>query len=801
MRTAEGSSTSLSGTRPGLQILLLLAISLSIALAFQGSRGIYAPDEGYYVSVAQGMNETRDYVIPRSQLQTWLDKPPLNCWGIAAGLQVLHQNEWGARAFHGLCYVLTTLLIYSIGRSLGSRREGFLAGVIYATMIIPVTSANIITPDTPLVLWTTAAFLCFWKSLEPNARRSFLWKMLMCAAFGLGLLTKGPAALIPAGAMFVFLLLGRRAREYIVSPWVVPGFLLFCLTGLTWYIHVAREIPGALAYFIDNLVIGRTLSAKYSRNPGVEGILLYLAVIIAGTLPWSLAWWPAVLHQGKRLLTRASWHSLRADSGNLFLFTWVAVSMTVLCLARSKLPLYALPVVPALALATARMRIWHRPYRIWRSNPVGLSPRAILYLILWIGVLLALKMAAAHFPYHKDMRGLYASIKSDLASDNREVVAVEDHLEGLGLYTDSIIEHVTTRDVPYPFFVLPEKAINEIMEAHTSEYSPMFICRKPARAQYIRELLAKTGIAFRERQLPFSRYMFVCEPSRTDLGVVRLAFLGGLCGGDAGSRQHSIAAELRLVYTERSFSDGVILMGDNLCCGKSKSQRQSPAVVRGFEQAFAKLIERPVPFYAVLGEGDHDDGSESLQLQYPVFNMKGRRYYSQSFGDGLVELFALDSNTLASLGGRPGAVDSEQVDWLRASLAESRATWKLVAIHHPLYSTAREHSSDAGLIRLLEPLFTKYGVSLVIQAHNRVYERLAPIGGVVYLTCGNATGVDKGGLEPGSQIRSAGNDRSTGFVVVEFSKGACGVIAYDGLGNSVDEALLTRPGLEADSLP
>jgi len=119
MRTERDISISTTRRQRRSQILLLLIVALSIAFGFQGSRGIYAPDEGYYVSVAQEMNDSGDYLVPRSHLQPWLDKPPFNSWGIAVGMRLLGQNEWGARAFHGLCFALTTLLVYHLGRSLG----------------------------------------------------------------------------------------------------------------------------------------------------------------------------------------------------------------------------------------------------------------------------------------------------------------------------------------------------------------------------------------------------------------------------------------------------------------------------------------------------------------------------------------------------------------------------------------------------------------------------------------------------------------------------------------------------------
>lgn len=107
------------------------------------------------------MVETGDYLVPRLQHEPFLDKPPLSLWGIAFGLRFFGHSEWGARVFHALCFVLTGLLVDRLGTSLGSRREGWAGMAIWATMVLPVAAANVLTPDSPLGLWTTAAANAF----------------------------------------------------------------------------------------------------------------------------------------------------------------------------------------------------------------------------------------------------------------------------------------------------------------------------------------------------------------------------------------------------------------------------------------------------------------------------------------------------------------------------------------------------------------------------------------------------------------------------------------------------------------
>jgi 3',5'-cyclic AMP phosphodiesterase CpdA len=104
--------------------------------------------------------------------------------------------------------------------------------------------------------------------------------------------------------------------------------------------------------------------------------------------------------------------------------------------------------------------------------------------------------------------------------------------------------------------------------------------------------------------------------------------------------------------------------------------------------------------------------------------MQGRYY---TFTQGIVQFFALDTNENADW--------SNQLSWLDQELAKSKATWKIVFGHHPLYSSGM-HGSSSERIELLSPLFKQHSVQLYVNGHDHNYERTQPIEGTTYLTCG-----------------------------------------------------------------
>ncbi len=492
------------------KILLFFSLLLIFAFTFQGNRGIYSPDEGYYVSIAQSMLTTGNLLVPTLNEEIWLDKPPLSMWGIAAGLWIFSKTEFGARAFISICFIFTVMVVYFLGSAMKGHRYGLISGIIYATMVLPFSALNICTPDTPLTLFTTSSFLFFWLSIAPLTAPNPRWKMLMFISIGLGFLTKGPAVLVPLTAIIVFLFIQKRFISYFCSFWLIPAILLFLFIGFGWYIYIAYHIPGSLSYFIDNQIWGRTFSAKYSRNSSLAGLLIYPPTILLGALPWSLLWY----RKGREVITRFRESSskillLLNNPAGLLITLWIIVPFLVLSMARSRLTLYILPIFPALSLATANELIHFLDDRKHKKTN-ALSRRLTLFLSGWLFVLLLLKASVSYFPDRNDMRALFRAMQPYLPKHNYEIVSIDMHLEGLSFYLHSPVEPVTTKKTPYPFFILPERLQQELKEVKAAPQSFIFISDLKS-AQGLREYLNKSQIPFQEHPLPFQRNLVVTE--------------------------------------------------------------------------------------------------------------------------------------------------------------------------------------------------------------------------------------------------------------------------------------------------
>ena len=122
------------------------------------------PDEGLHASIAQEMVESGDWIVPHLLNEPFLDKPILYFWAIAASLKIFGMSEAAVRLPGLLFGMLGTLTTAAVAWRMLGRRTGLIAGVFYASMILPLALVQLPAHDVALVPWVNLALLCFWES-------------------------------------------------------------------------------------------------------------------------------------------------------------------------------------------------------------------------------------------------------------------------------------------------------------------------------------------------------------------------------------------------------------------------------------------------------------------------------------------------------------------------------------------------------------------------------------------------------------------------------------------------------------
>jgi len=163
----------------------------------------------------------------------YYSKPPGVACLIRAGTFLFGNTELGVRFFAPVLSLLSSLVLYHLGRRLYDRRVGLVAAVLF--QIMPMISAFGlgITPDTPLIFFWLLSLYFLHRAWSQGAPSDWL---LLAVAVGLGLLSKYAVAfLYLPGALL--LLTTPQGRQRLRTPWPYLSTvlsLLFFLPVIVW---------------------------------------------------------------------------------------------------------------------------------------------------------------------------------------------------------------------------------------------------------------------------------------------------------------------------------------------------------------------------------------------------------------------------------------------------------------------------------------------------------------------------------------------------------------------------------------
>jgi 3',5'-cyclic AMP phosphodiesterase CpdA len=252
-------------------------------------------------------------------------------------------------------------------------------------------------------------------------------------------------------------------------------------------------------------------------------------------------------------------------------------------------------------------------------------------------------------------------------------------------------------------------------------------------------------------------------------GSLHFAVIGD--NGTGSNEQYDTANQLAKAYDRFQFPL-VVMMGDNLYGSERPQDFQ-----KKFELPYKTLLDKGVKFYACLGNHDSRE-----QRNYKPFNMDDKLYYSFKAPKEDVRFFVLESTYM----------DGDQLKWVESELSKSGEKWKIAYFHHPLYSSGKTHGSTLKLREVLEPLFIKYNVSLVLNGHDHIYERIKPQNGILYFVEGSSGQLRDGDLRKGSPLTAAGNDTDQTFMLMEIDGDTMTFNTISRAGAVVDSGTWTR---------
>jgi 4-amino-4-deoxy-L-arabinose transferase-like glycosyltransferase len=245
----------------------IVVFSLMLFIPYLGDVHLFDWDEINFAEAAREMVITGNYSVVQIDYKAFFEKPPLFFWMQAISMHIFGINEFAARFPNALVGVFSLLLIFNIGRRYYDSKFGLIWVLSYAGSILPFFyfKSGIIDPWFNFFIFLGVYYASRYldetsinskKNLQsveynlkqtPSGKNEKLdtggidernkWNLVWSgAAIGLGILTKGPVALLLILLTLGVYFLIKRFKGF---PSVLDFIIFFgvvLLFGGSWFI-------------------------------------------------------------------------------------------------------------------------------------------------------------------------------------------------------------------------------------------------------------------------------------------------------------------------------------------------------------------------------------------------------------------------------------------------------------------------------------------------------------------------------------------------------------------------------------
>ena len=262
---------------------ILIAIAAFILFVpFLGAVHLFDWDEINFAECAREMIVSHDFFSVKINFQPFWEKPPLFIWMQALSMSIFGINEFAARLPNAICGIITLLVLYNIGRKLVDDKFGLVWVLAYAGSFLPhfYFKSGIIDPWFNLFIYLGIYYFI----LFTNNKSSRL--LIFSALFiGLGVLTKGPVAVLVFGLCAGVYWISRRFKPFMSWKQIIIYTLSVISVGGLWFLMLVLTGNSAIIkeFFLYQV---RLLSTQDAGHGGP--FYYHWVVLLIGCFPMSV---------------------------------------------------------------------------------------------------------------------------------------------------------------------------------------------------------------------------------------------------------------------------------------------------------------------------------------------------------------------------------------------------------------------------------------------------------------------------------------------------------------------------------
>ena len=397
--------------------LLAAALLMAAFLSLWWLDGPLQGSEGRWATVVTEMMKSGDYFRMTIAGAQYPDKPFGSYWLIALTAALTgNLNEWATRLPGALSFILTTGLVFAIGKRTVGALPAALAACIFATTFQLVLFSRVASADPQTVLGVALAMLLI---LEASEAPRWWYLPVLGTVMGITSLMKGlGGAAVPAFAACLWALAVRGVA------WVRPVPTLLALLAFVMTLGVPLAIPWLTRGDTGPLVLLWRESVTRGLDPfdHVQPWYFYFWNQFVLLAPWSVLL-PAALLTGwlsiRRQLRAGGGSTARVfarseDRRRIFpLFAYLAIFL-LFTLSGSRRTYYLLPLAPFFSLMVAEALLdsqpgWTAGLRKWALTVLAIVGIALGVTAVALGMarLASPQMAPALLDYRGQLVAKY----------------------------------------------------------------------------------------------------------------------------------------------------------------------------------------------------------------------------------------------------------------------------------------------------------------------------------------------------------------------------------------------------------
>lgn len=327
--------------------LSVLTVSLVFVVLFWrlGTPTFWDPDEAHYAQTSHEMVATGDWWAPYYNEEPFFDKPVLFHQLQAASMLVFDDAELAARFAPAMAALGLVIITAWFGRTMVSADVGTVAALMLTACPGLFALARYAILDTvfTMFMFGGASFLAV-AALRDRPRLQWLAYVFLA----LGVLTKGPVALVLCGlAFFIAIAVSADLRRRLLRLHWLLGLLLVVAISAPPFLYLYHRFGQA---FVNGYVLDENLrlfaSGRFRNQPG---FWFYFQILAAALLPWTGLLIGRLVDDARAVIRGDT-----LDSIETMLWAWTLAVVGFFTMSTFKLDHYIFPAAPALCLLCAR---------------------------------------------------------------------------------------------------------------------------------------------------------------------------------------------------------------------------------------------------------------------------------------------------------------------------------------------------------------------------------------------------------------------------------------------------------------